>query len=50
MVTYQSHNLKIVGSNPISGNMEYSQVARHSFLVRIFKGSNPFIPKKHSLF
>ena len=23
----------------------YSQVARHSFLVRLFKGSNPFIPK-----
>ena len=45
MVTYQSHNLKIVGSIPISGNMEYSQVVRHSFLVRIFKGSNPFIPR-----
>ena len=25
--------------------MEYSQVERHSFLVRPFKGSNPFIPK-----
>lgn len=25
-------------------NLEYSQVARHSFLVRAFKGSNPFIP------
>ena len=24
--------------------MEYSQVERHSFLVRVFKGSNPFIP------
>ena len=24
--------------------MEYSQVVRHSFLVRLFKGSNPFIP------
>ena len=45
MVTCQSHNLKIVGSNPISGKMEYSQVVRHSFLVRTYKGSNPFIPK-----
>lgn len=26
--------------------MEYSQVVRHSFLVRVFKGSNPFIPIK----
>jgi ATP synthase subunit 6 len=26
--------------------MEYSQVGRHSFLVRLFKGSNPFIPKQ----
>ena len=25
--------------------LEYSQVVRRSFLVRIFKGSNPFIPK-----
>ena len=25
--------------------MEYSQVVRQSFLVRSFKGSNPFIPK-----
>ena len=24
--------------------LEYSQVARQSFLVRSFKGSNPFIP------
>ena len=24
--------------------MEYSQVVRQSFLVRSFKGSNPFIP------
>jgi hypothetical protein len=24
--------------------LEYSQVARRSFLVRAFKGSNPFIP------
>ena len=47
MVTCQSHNLKIVGSIPISGNsyLEYSQVVRRSFLVRVFKGSNPFIPK-----
>jgi|APLow6443716910_1056828.scaffolds.fasta_scaffold13824_2 hypothetical protein len=28
--------------------MEYSQVVRHSFLVRVFKGSNPFIPIKKS--
>ena len=26
--------------------LEYSQVARHSFLIRAFKGSNPFIPIK----
>ena len=25
--------------------MGYSQVVRPSFLVRVFKGSNPFIPK-----
>lgn len=24
--------------------MEYSQKVRRSFLVRLFKGSNPFIP------
>ena len=24
--------------------MEYSQVARHPFLIRTFKGSNPFTP------
>ena len=50
MVTCQSHNLKIVGSIPISGKllvksiMEYSQVVRRSFLVRVFRGSNPLIP------
>jgi heme/copper-type cytochrome/quinol oxidase subunit 1 len=27
--------------------MEYSQVERHSFLVRLCKGSNPFIPNKY---
>jgi hypothetical protein len=27
--------------------MGYSQVVRRSFLVRIFKGSNPFIPRDY---
>jgi hypothetical protein len=30
--------------------VEYSQVARRSFLVRVFKGSNPFIPKTTWIF
>lgn len=53
MVTRQFHDLKIVGSIPISGiakKLEYSQVVRRSFLVRIFKGSNPFIPKREIFF
>jgi proton-translocating NADH-quinone oxidoreductase chain M len=32
-------------SNIYFNFLEYSQVARHSFLVRAFKGSNPFTPK-----
>jgi hypothetical protein len=40
-----------MGSNPIRSNrnyLEYSQMVRHAFLIRLFIGSNPIIPKKIS--
>jgi hypothetical protein len=41
-------NHKDAGSSPAWGDcsVEYRQVERLSFLVRAFKGSNPFTPKK----
>lgn len=39
-------NPLVLGSNPNTLKfLEYSQVARHSFLVRAFRGSNPLIPQ-----
>lgn len=46
---FKSNNKQKIYRRKLLLTVDYSQMGRHSFLTRICKGSNPFIPSTKAL-